>query len=149
MKVFLQHPARASRGFTLIEVMVVVIILGILASIVIPKVMDRPDQARIIKAQQDIRTLESALKLYKLDNYTYPTTDQGLQALVSRPTIAPEPRGWKQNGYIDRIPKDPWEYDYLYLSPGSHGELDLYTQGADGQPGGEGPNSDIGNWNQE
>lgn len=149
MKEFLQHPARASRGFTLIEVMVVVIILGILASIVIPKVMDRPDQARIIKAQQDIRTLESALKLYKLDNYTYPTTDQGLQALVSRPTIAPEPRGWKQNGYIDRIPKDPWEYDYLYLSPGSHGELDLYTQGADGQPGGEGPNSDIGNWNQE
>ena len=149
MKEFLQPPARASRGFTLIEVMVVVIILGILASIVIPKVMDRPDQARIIKAQQDIRTLESALKLYKLDNYTYPTTDQGLQALVSRPTIAPEPRGWKQNGYIDRIPKDPWEYDYLYLSPGSHGELDLYTQGADGQPGGEGPNSDIGNWNQE
>ena len=149
MKEFLQHPARASRGCTLIEVMVVVIILGILASIVIPKVMDRPDQARIIKAQQDIRTLESALKLYKLDNYTYPTTDQGLQALVSRPTIAPEPRGWKQNGYIDRIPKDPWEYDYLYLSPGSHGELDLYTQGADGQPGGEGPNSDIGNWNQE
>ena len=149
MKEFLQHPARASRGFTLIEVMVVVIILGILASIVIPKVMDRPDQARIIKAQQDIRTLESALKLYKLDNYTYPTTDQGLQALVSRPTIAPEPRGWKQNGYIDRIPQDPWEYDYLYLSPGSHGELDLYTQGADGQPGGEGPNSDIGNWNQE
>jgi len=149
MKVFLQHPARASSGFTLIEVMVVVIILGILASIVIPKVMDRPDQARIIKAQQDIRTLESALKLYKLDNYTYPTTDQGIQALVSKPTIEPEPRGWKQGGYIDRIPKDPWEYDYLYLSPGSHGEIDLYTQGADGQPGGEGPNSDIGNWNKE
>lgn len=104
-------------GFTLIEVMVVVVILGILAAILVPKVMDRPDQARKIKAKQDIRALEAALNLYKLDNFVYPTTDQGLEALVEKPS-SPEPPNWKEGGYVDRLPKDPWNQDYLYLSPG-------------------------------
>lgn len=132
------------RGFTLIEVMVVVIILGILAAIVVPRVMDRPDVARITKAKQDIRALESALNLYKLDNFRYPSTDQGLQSLVEKPTATPEPRNWKP--YMDRLPKDPWGYDYLYLSPGQHGEIDIFSLGADGQNGGEGVDADIGNW---
>jgi len=132
------------RGFTLIEVMVVVIILGILAAIVVPRVMDRPDTARIVKAQQDIRSIESALNLYKLDNYSYPTTDQGLQALVTKPSGSPEPKNWKK--YIDRLPKDPWGEPYQYLSPGVKGDVDIYSLGADKQPGGEGPNADVGNW---
>ncbi len=139
----------ASGGFTLIEVMVVVVILGILAAIVVPKVMDRPDTARITKAKQDIRALESALNLYKLDNYLYPSTDQGLQALVQKPGGSPEPRNWKQGGYVDRLPKDPWGNDYQYLSPGIHGEVDIFTLGADARPGGEGPSADIGNWTVE
>ncbi len=133
-------------GFTLIEVMVVVVILGILAAIVVPKVMDRPDAARIVKAKQDIRTLESALNLYKLDNYNYPTTDQGLEALVNNPGGA---KNWKQGGYMPRMPKDPWGNEYLYLSPGSHGSIDIYTLGADGASGGEGSAADIGNWNMD
>ena len=133
-------------GFTLIEVMVVVVILGILAAIVVPKVMDRPDAARIVKAKQDIRTLESALNLYKLDNYNYPSTDQGLEALVSNPGGA---KNWKQGGYMPRMPKDPWGNEYLYLSPGSHGSIDIYTLGADGASGGEGSAADIGNWNMD
>ncbi|MFP4243575.1 MAG: type II secretion system major pseudopilin GspG [Ectothiorhodospira sp.] len=137
---------RFQQGFTLIEVMVVVVILGILAAIVVPRVMDRPDDARITKARSDIRALESALNLYKLDNYTYPTTDQGLEALVERPDGRPEPRNWREGGYIDRIPEDPWGNDYQYLQPGSRGDFDLYSQGADGRPGGEGANADIGNW---
>ncbi|MFP4162051.1 MAG: type II secretion system major pseudopilin GspG [Ectothiorhodospira sp.] len=137
---------RFQQGFTLIEVMVVVVILGILAAIVVPRVMDRPDDARITKARSDIRALESALNLYKLDNYTYPTTDQGLEALVERPDGRPEPRNWREGGYIDRIPEDPWGNDYQYLQPGSRGDFDLYSQGADGRPGGEGVNADIGNW---
>ncbi len=140
---------RISRGFTLIEIMVVVIILGILATIVLPRVMSRPDEARIIKAMQDIRTLEGALNLYKLDNFDYPTTDQGLQALVQKPGAAPEPRRGKQDGYIDRLPKDPWGEPYQYLNPGAHGAIDIYSLGADRQPGGEGNNADIGNWNLE
>jgi general secretion pathway protein G len=134
-------------GFTLIEIMVVVIILGILAAIVIPRVMDRPDAARITKAKADIRALEAALNLYRLDNFVYPSTDQGLQALVSKPTDGPELRNWKQ--YLDRLPKDPWGNDYQYLAPGAKGEIDILTFGADGQPGGDAVNADIGNWELE
>ncbi len=138
---------RANAGFTLIEVMVVIVILGILAAIVVPRVMDRPDSARITKVKQDIRTLESALNLYKLDNFDYPSTDQGLEALVREPSGTPEPRNWKPGGYLDRLPKDPWGNDYQYLNPGVHGPIDIYSLGADGQEGGEGINADIGNWN--
>jgi len=131
-------------GFTLIEVMVVVIILGILAAIVVPRVMQRPDEARITKAKQDIRALESALNLYKLDNFVYPTTDQGLEALVAKPAGTPEPKNWKR--YMDRLPKDPWGAPYQYLSPGSKGDIDIFSLGADEQLGGEGVNADVGNW---
>jgi general secretion pathway protein G len=137
------------KGFTLIEIMVVVVILSILAAIIVPRIMDRPDQARIVKARQDIRVIESAMKLYKLDNHFYPSTEQGIEALVSKPTGAPEPRNWKQGGYLDRLTKDPWDNDYLYLNPGVHGEIDVFSLGADGQPGGEGINADIGNWQGE
>ncbi|NTV12454.1 MAG: type II secretion system major pseudopilin GspG [Desulfobulbaceae bacterium] len=136
-------------GFTLIEIMVVVVILSILAAIIVPRIMDRPDQARLVKARQDIRVIESAMKLYRLDNHTYPSTEQGIEALVSKPTSAPEPRNWKDGGYLERLPKDPWDGEYLYLNPGVHGDIDIFSQGADGQPGGEGINGDIGNWQGE
>jgi general secretion pathway protein G len=129
-------------GFTLIEVMVVVVILGILAAVLVPKVMDRPDEARIVKARQDIRALEAALNLYKLDNYEYPSTDQGLEALVNKPDSAPEPPNWKAGGYIDRLPQDPWQQPYQFLQPGAHGALDIYSLGPDRQPS----DDDIGNW---
>lgn len=132
-------------GFSLIEIMVVVVILGILASIVVPKIMGRPDEARVVKAKQDILAIQNALDLYKLDNGVYPTTDQGLAALVTKPTSNPEPRDWKI--YLKRVPKDPWGRDYLYLNPGEHGEIDIFTLGAEGQPGGTGINAEIGNWN--
>ena len=136
--------SRVSAGFTLIEVMVVVIILGILAAIVVPRVMSRPDEARVTKAKQDIRAIESALNLYKLDNFVYPTTDQGLEALVAKPSGSPEPKNWKK--YMDRLPKDPWGEAYQYISPGVKGEVDVFSLGADHQQGGEEANSDIGNW---
>jgi len=136
-------------GFTLIEVMVVIVILGILAALVVPRVMNRPDEARTLKAKQDMRTLEGALNLYRLDNYDYPSTDQGLEALVQKPTTSPEPRHWKDGGYIDRLPKDPWGEAYQYLRPGEHGDIDIYTLGADRQPGGDGNDADIGNWDLE
>jgi general secretion pathway protein G len=136
-------------GFTLIEVMVVVVILSILAAIVVPKIMSRPDEARVTRVQQDIRGLSAALDLYRLDNYVYPSTDQGLEALVSRPGGLSQDARWKEGGYIDRVPKDPWGNPYNYLQPGSHGEFDIYSFGADGAPGGEGVNADIGNWNLE
>ncbi len=145
----IRRPRIAQGGFTLIEVMVVIVILGILAAVVVPRIMDRPDTARLAKVKQDIRTLESALNLYKLDNFTYPSTDQGLEALVRKPSGEPEPRNWKEGGYIDRLPKDPWGNDYQYLNPGVHGPIDIYSLGADGQEGGEGINADIGNWNLE
>jgi general secretion pathway protein G len=134
---------RGERGFTLIEVMVVIVILSILAAIIVPRIMDRPDKARMVKAQADIRALESALNLYRLDNHNYPTTDEGLEALVQKPADAPS---WKEGGYIDRMPKDPWGKPYQYLNPGTHGSIDIFSLGADGQPGGEGKNADIGNW---
>jgi len=139
-------PARGG-GFTLIEIMVVVVILGILAAIVVPRVMDRPDDARITKAKTDIRALESALNLYRLDNFAYPTTNQGLQALIDRPRTGPEPRNYRASGYMDRLPKDPWGNDYQYLNPGTRGEIDIFSFGADGRRGGEGINAEIGNWN--
>lgn len=138
--------SRASRGFTLIEVMVVIVILGVLAALIVPKVMNRPDEARIVAARQDIASLSQALKLYKLDNRRYPSTEQGLQALVQKPTIAPIPDNWKSGGYLERLPKDPWGAPYQYLAPGVHGEVDIFSFGADGQAGGEGNDADIGNW---
>ncbi|SFF32469.1 general secretion pathway protein G [Fontimonas thermophila] len=138
---------RGQRGFTLIEIMVVVVILGILAAVVVPRIMDNPDKARITKAKQDIRVLESQLNMYRLDNYTYPSTQQGLEALVTKPAGEPEPRNYPPGGYIKSLPKDPWGNAYQYLYPGVHGEFDLYSLGADGRPGGEGVNADIGNWN--
>ena len=138
-------PRRAA-GFTLIEIMVVVVILGILAALIVPKIISRPDEARITAAKQDVATLAQALKLYKLDNLAYPSTDQGLQALVARPNSAPVPANWKAGGYLERLPKDPWGRDYRYLNPGRRGEIDIFSLGADGEPGGEGNDEDIGNW---
>lgn len=134
------------RGFTLIEVLVVVAILGILAAIVVPRIMDRPDEAKRVAARADIGAIVQALKLYRLDNGTYPSTDQGLGALVQRPGSAPVPANWKQGGYLERLPKDPWGSDYQYLSPGVRGEIDVFSLGADRARGGEGNDADIGNW---
>ena len=138
---------RGQRGFTLLEIMVVVVILGILAALVVPKIISRPDEARVIAAKQDIASLMQALKLYRLDNQRYPTTEQGLQALLAKPTTAPIPLNWKPGGYIERLPKDPWGNAYQYLYPGIHGEIDTFSYGADGAPGGEGNDADIGSWN--
>ncbi|MDX3908151.1 MAG: type II secretion system major pseudopilin GspG [Pigmentiphaga sp.] len=132
-------------GFTLIEIMVVVVILGILAALVVPRVLDRPDQARAVAARQDISGIMQALKLYRLDNGRYPTTEQGLRALVERPATGQAPANWKQ--YLDRLPADPWGNPYQYLNPGVHGpDVDVFSLGADGQPGGENANADIGSW---
>lgn len=135
------------RGFSLIEIMVVVIILGILASLVVPKIMSRPDDARAVKAKHDILGIQNALELYRLDNGFYPSTDQGLHALVSQPKTRPAPQHWK--AYLKSLPKDPWGRDYLYLNPGQHGEIDIFTFGANGQAGGDGINAEIGNWNAD
>jgi general secretion pathway protein G len=135
-----------SRGFTLIEVMVVVVILGILAAIAVPRIMSRPDEARVTRARQDIRGLDAALGLYRLDNFEYPTTEQGLEALIAKPADLPLGARWKEGGYLDRLPKDPWGGDYRYLLPGTHGDYDLYSLGADRGAGGDGINADIGNW---
>ncbi|OGA40350.1 MAG: type II secretion system protein GspG [Betaproteobacteria bacterium RIFCSPLOWO2_12_FULL_62_13] len=138
---------RGQRGFTLLEVMVVVVILGILAALVVPKIISRPDEARMIAARQDIASLMQALKLYRLDNQRYPTTEQGLQALVAKPATTPIPLNWKAGGYVERLPKDPWGNPYQYLNPGVRGEIDVFSYGADGAPGGEGNDADIGPWN--
>jgi len=135
---------RLDDGFTLIEIMVVVVILGILAALIAPNVISRIDDAQIVKVQQDLRAIESALKLYRLDNFRYPDTEEGLNALVTPPQD-PNAR-WPTGGYLDRMPKDPWDQPYVYLHPGNQGEFDLYTLGRDSQQGGEGLDADIGNW---
>ena len=132
------------RGFTLLEVMVVVVILGILAALVVPKIISRPDEARVMAAKQDIASLMQALKLYRLDNQRYPSTEQGLAALVTRPTSGPAANNWKS--YLDKMPLDPWGKPYQYLNPGLKGEIDVFSLGADGQPGGTGVEADIGSW---
>jgi general secretion pathway protein G len=138
---------RGQAAFTLIEVMVVVIILGILAAVVVPNVIGESDKAKVSAAKQDIATLTQALKLYRLDNGAYPSTDQGLQALVTKPTTNPVPANWKVGGYISRLPLDPWKSPYQYLNPGVKGEIDVFSLGGDQVPGGDGFNADIGNWN--
>ena len=135
---------RAPRGFTLIEILVVVVILGILAMIVVPRVMEEPGRARVVRARQDIASIVSALNIYKLDNFIYPTSQQGLEALVARPSGQPEAPNWSQR--LDRVPKDPWGHPYQYQHPGQHGDVDVYSFGADGKAGGEGEAADIGNW---
>ena len=139
------------RGFTLIEIMIVIVILGILAWQVVPRIMGKPEEARRLKARMDIASIETALKMYRLDNGVYPSTEQGLQALTEAPTIGQLPRKWREGGYLEkgRIPRDPWENDFIYLSPGLHGDFDLISYGIDGQPGGEGNNQDINNWELE
>jgi len=139
------------RGFTLIELMVVIVILGILAGLIVPRIMGRPDEARQAKARIQLESLETALKLYKLDNGNYPTTEQGLQALVEAPTVEAQAKNWRQGGYLEKgkVPKDPWDNDFVYLSPGMHGEYDLASRGADGEPEGEGKNKDINSWDSE
>ena len=137
---------RRTTGFTLIEIMVVIVILGILAALVVPRVLDRPDEARAIAAKSDIAAIMQALKLYRLDNQRYPTTEQGLNALVAKPALDPVPPNWKPNGYLERLPKDPWGHGYQYLNPGLRGEIDVFSFGADGQPGGAGNDADVGSW---
>jgi len=137
---------RRQRGFTLIEVMVVIAILGILAALIVPKIMSRPDEARRVAAKQDIATVMQALKLYRLDNGRYPAQDQGLAALVKKPDTDPVPNNWKDGGYLERLPNDPWGAPYQYLIPGAHDEVDVFSFGADGKPGGDGNNADIGSW---
>lgn len=132
------------KGFTLLEVMVVIVILGILASMVVPNLMGNKDKADQQKAVSDIVALENALDMYRLDNSVYPTTEQGLEALVQKPTMSPEPRNYREDGYVKRLPQDPWRNDYLLLSPGENGKLDIFSVGPDGQAGTE---DDIGNWN--
>ena len=147
----LQKLKYANRGFTLIELMVVIVILGILAMYVAPKIMSRPGEARQVKARLDIQNIENALKLYKLDNGIYPTTEQGLQALVEQPGTGTVPKKWKSGGYLEKgkVPKDPWGNDFVYLSPGLKSDFDIISYGLDGVPGGEEENKDVNNWEIE
>lgn len=145
----MQMIKRDQRGFTLIEIMVVVVILGILAGIVVPRLLDEPEKARRTTAATQIRSLEEALAMFKLENGFFPSTEQGLKALVEKPTIGREAKRYKDGGYINKVPLDPWGDVYLYLSPGVHGDFDLFSYGPDGESGGEGDNADIANWNLE
>jgi general secretion pathway protein G len=138
--------ARHDAGFTLIEIMVVIAIIGILATLIVPKIMGRPDEARATAAKHDVGTLVQAFKLYRLDIGRYPTTEQGVRALVEKPSSEPVPQNWKAGGYLDSIPKDPWGNPYQYTNPGTRNEIDVYSFGADGKPGGTGSDADIGNW---
>ncbi|OMH34804.1 type II secretion system major pseudopilin GspG [Motiliproteus sp. MSK22-1] len=138
--------SRHQSGFTLLEIMVVIVILGLLVAVVAPNVLQNQDKAMVQKAKADIALLEQSLDLYKLDSFSYPTTDQGLEALVKKPDIAPAPKNYSQNGYIKRLPLDPWGNPYQYIQPGEHGPYDIYSTGADGEPGGEGLATDITNW---
>ncbi len=141
----LRYRTTLQQGFTLIEIMVVVVILGILAALIAPNLIGRIDEARVTAARNDIRTIESALQLYRMDNFRYPSTEEGVEALVTKPDD-PDIK-WPEGGYLQRLPKDPWDRPYLYLQPGNNGIYDLYTFGRDGQQDGEGPDADIGNWN--
>ena len=137
-----------NRGFTLIELMVVIVILGILAGLIVPRIMSRPEEARQAKARIQIESLETALKLYRLDNGSYPSTEQGLQALVEPPEVGNLPGRWREGGYLEKgkVPKDPWDNEYVYLCPGAHDDYDIISYGADGEPGGEGKNRNITSW---
>ncbi|MEY4979208.1 MAG: type secretion system protein GspG [Pseudomonadota bacterium] len=137
-------PHRVQRGFTLIELMVVLVIIGVLAALIVPNVLDRADDARVTAAKTDVNNLMQALKLYRLDNQRFPTSEQGLNALVTKPSAGPTPPNWRP--YLEKLPADPWSRPYQYLNPGLHGEVDVLSLGADGQPGGEGKNADIGSW---
>ncbi len=144
-----QRLLRQNHGFTLVEIMVVVVILGILAAIVMPKLLGRPEEARITQVKTQIQGIEQAIGLFKLDNGFYPSTEQGLEALVSKPTTGRIPTRYAENAYLPKLPKDPWGNSYIYIAPGAHGEYDLYSYGPDGEAGGEGQNADIGNWSLE
>ena len=141
--------AKRNAGFSLVEILVVLVIMGLLISVVAPTVLNRADDARVQKAQADFKAIETSLKIYRLDNYVYPTTEQGLQALVEPSTLDPEPRNFKAGGYLEELPIDPWGRPYIYLSPGEYREVDIYSLGADGLSGGEGQRADIGNWKEE
>jgi general secretion pathway protein G len=142
---------REEQGFTLIEILIVIVILSILAWQLAPRIMGKPEEAKQVRAQMDIATLETTLKMFKLDNGFYPSTEQGLQALVEPPTIGRPAPKWREGGYLEkgRVPKDPWDYDYIYLCPGVNSDFDLSSYGADGEPGGEGADKDINNWELE
>jgi general secretion pathway protein G len=148
MNQFALGATHTNRGFTLIEIMVVIVILGILASLIVPRIMDRPEEAKLLKARIQIESLETALKLYKLDSGVYPTTEQGLQALVEMPDSGTIPKKWREGGYLEKgtVPKDPWGNEFIYLSPGVNHEYEIISYGADGVAGGDGVNQDIRNW---
>ncbi len=151
MKSYIFHKIKSNHGFTLIELMVVIVILGILVSFIAPRLMGRPDEAKQVKARVQIESLETAIKLYKLDSGIYPATEQGLQALVEQPQTGTLPKKWRKGGYLEkgRVPKDPWGNEFVYLSPGVHGDYDIISYGADGVPGGEEFNKDISSWEIE